>query len=174
MFTPSRHPQTIAEFASPWSRALRWLTVLSLLVLIVVVAAALIVGPLGNAAWVAVLLVPAVIAVIASGFFTIRRYDLTPDALLVRRLGWTTSIDLRGLERAAADPQAMRDARRTFGKGQFSRFFNTYANRRLGDFQAFGKQEPHAVVLQFPQRTVVVTPAEPDRMVETLDRLVIR
>ncbi len=169
---PARDPEILAVFDSPWSRSLRWLTTLSVLILVGLVAVALALGPFGNPAWVAVLLAPALVALVAAGFFTIRRYEIAPGELLVRRLGWTTTVDLDGLESVGTDPQAMRDARRTFGRGQVSRLFNTYVNDQLGHFQAYGKQEDHAVVLQFPRRTVVVTPAEPERMASTLDDLI--
>jgi hypothetical protein len=169
-----RHPSTpdTHVFATPWVNSLRWLTILSLLILIVLVALALAMGPTGNVAWIAVILVPAVLVLAAVSFLTIRRYEVLPQELLVKRLGWTTRVDLAGLESVQADPLALREARRTFGEGNVSLFFNTYDNPRLGRFQAFGKQERQSVVLRFPDRTVVVTPAEPQRMVEALDRLI--
>ncbi len=115
-------------FATPWAHSLRWLTILSLLILIGLVVLALAMGPTGNLAWVAVILVPAILVLAAVSFCTIRRYEVMPQMLLV--------------------------------------------NPRLGRFQAFGKQEPQAVVLRFRDRTVVVTPAEPQRMVEVLDQLI--
>jgi len=164
--------EILAVFDSPWSRSLRWLTILSLLILVGLVVVALALGPFGNAVWVSVLLAPALVALVAAGFFTIRRYEVARGELLVRRLGWTTIVDLDGLQSVDTDPQAMRDARRTFGHGRISRFFNTYVNDQLGHFQAYGKQEDHAVVLQFPRRTVVVTPDDPRRMARTLGDLI--
>jgi hypothetical protein len=170
-----RQPSPEAQvFASQWARSLRGLTILSLAILVVLVVLALAVGPSGNAAWIAVILIPAILVLAAVSFFTIRRYEVRPGVLLVKRLGGTTRVDLAGLESVEADPQALDDVRRTFGDGKPSLFFNTYDSPRLGKLEAFGKQEPQAVVLRFPGRTVVVTPAEPQRMVEALDRLIER
>lgn len=161
-------------FASPWARSLRGLTILSLAVLFVLVVLALAAGPSGNAAWIAVILIPAILVLAAVSFFTIRHYEVRPGVLLIKRLGGTTRVDLAGLESVEADPQALDDVRRTFGDGKPSLFFNTYDSPRLGKLEAFGKQEPQSVVLRFPGRTVVVTPAEPQRMVDALDRLIER
>jgi hypothetical protein len=168
-----QHPSSETRiFATPWARSLRWLTILSLLILIGLVVLALVMGPTGNVAWISVILVPAILVLAAVTFLTIRRYEVLPQELLVKRLGWTTRVDLTGLESVQADPLALREARRTFGEGKLSLFFNTYDNPRLGRLQAYGKQEPQSVVLRFPDRTVVVTPAEPQRMVEVLDELI--
>jgi hypothetical protein len=172
MFVRHQPSSETHVFATPWAHSLRWLTILSLLILIGLVVLALAMGPTGNLAWVAVILVPAILVLAAVSFFTIRRYEVMPQELLVKRLGWTTRVDLTGLESVQADPLALREARRTFGEGKLSQFFSTYDNPRLGRFQAFGKQEPQSVVLRFPDRTVVVTPAEPQRMIEVLDQLI--
>ena len=82
-------------------------------------------------------------------------------------------VDLAGLERVTVDPDALSDARRTYGRGHITRFFNTYVNDRLGDFHAFGKQDPHAVVLEFPRVRVVVTPEDPQQLVETIEREIL-
>jgi hypothetical protein len=159
----------LAAFASPWSRSLRWLTALSLVILAGLVAFALVVGPAGNVAWVALLLLPAAVAAALAGYFTIRRYDVTPDAILVRRLGGTTRIDLDGLQEVHADPEALRFAHRTLGTGRSRRPLDTFTSERLGEFEAFGGQASRAVVLRFPRRTVVLTPAEPERLARTLE-----
>lgn len=164
----------VEVFSTPWARSLRGLTILSLLILVGLIVVALVAGPIGNHAWVAVILVPAILALVAVSFVTIRRYEIRPGVLQVKRLGWTTRVDLAGLESVQADPLALQEARRTFGEGKLSLFFNTYDNARLGRFHAFGNQEPQSVVLRFPERTVVVTPAEPERMVEVLERSIGR
>ena len=96
----STEQQTSPEaqvFASQWTRSLRGLTILSLVVLIGLVVLALAVGPSGNVAWIAVVLIPTILVLAAVGFFTIRRYEVRPGVLLVKRLGGTTRVDLAGL-----------------------------------------------------------------------------
>jgi len=164
--------EIIATFRSPWARSIWWLTLLSLAVLVGLAMVAVFAGPAGSLVWLAVILVPTVVVLAAVGFFTIRRYDLTPGHLLVRRLGGTTHVELDGLQSAVADPDAMEGARRTFGRGKMSLFFNTYENERLGDFWAFGRQDRRAVVLRYPNQVVVVTPHDPQRMVAELERII--
>jgi len=121
MSTEQRTPPEAQVFASPWARSLRGLTILSLAILVGMVALALAVGPSDNAAWIALILIPAILVLAAVGFFTIRRYEVRPGALMVKRLGGTTRVDLAGLESVEADPQALGDVHRTFGGGKPSR-----------------------------------------------------
>lgn len=164
--------QQAQVFATPWARTLRGLTTLSILILVGLVVLAIAMGPAGNTAWVAALLIPTILALAAASYFTIRRYEITPHALLVKRLGWTTRVDLQDLESVQADPLALSEARRAFGEGRLSLFFNTYDNPRLGRLETYGRQKSQAVVLRFPERTVVVTPSDPERMVGALDQLI--
>ena len=46
--------------------------------------------------------------VIGCALFTIRGYAIGPDAILVRRLFWTTRLPLAGLQSARFDPDAIR------------------------------------------------------------------
>ena len=167
MTAPDRS-RIVARFETPWQRSLGWITLASLAILVGVAVLAILAGPQRNPLWIAVVVVPALGALSAAAFFTIRRYDVTPEDLLVRRLGWTTRVGLAGLRAAEVDPEAMRGVRRTLGRGVSAGFFSTYASDRLGDFRAYGRQDEHAVVLRFDDHLVVVTPAEPERMAGTL------
>src|SRR4051812_34399711 len=57
------------------------------------------------------------VMVCGGALFTIRGYTVTPDALLVHRLFWTTRLPLAGLQSAQFKPDAMRWSIRTFGNG---------------------------------------------------------
>ncbi len=93
---------------------------------------------------------------------------VTAHTLYVVHLAWSTRVDLTGLLAVEIDPQAMRDARMTFGSGSFASFFRTFHNERLGHFRAFATDRERAVVLRFPEHTVVITPADPEALAADL------
>src|SRR3954464_11996498 len=99
--------------------------------------------------------------VCGGALFTIRGYTVTPDALLVHRLFWTTRLPLAGLQSAQFEPNAMRWSIRTFGNGGLFSFTGWYRNKALGAYRAFVTDPHQTVVLHFPNRTVVVSPSVP-------------
>jgi Bacterial PH domain len=121
--------------------------------------------PGGMPPWVALL----PIAIICSAaLFTIRGYTLTPNAILVHRLFWTTRLPMADLQSAQFDPSAMRSSIRTFGNGGLFSFTGFFRNKQLGAYQAFVTDPHRTVVLHFSHRTVVVSPAAPEEFVHDI------
>ena len=108
-------------------------------------------------------LLVAVPAAILAGalLFVVRGYEVATDGLYVERLLWRTEIRLDGLQRAWADPAAMRRSLRLFGNGGLYAITGVFQNRTLGRYRAFVTDPKLAVVLRFERRTVVVSPAHP-------------
>jgi len=92
----------------------------------------------------------------------IRGYTVTPDAILVQRLLWTTRLPLAGLQSAQFEPNAMRWSIRTFGNGGFFSFTGFYRNMLLGAYRAFVTDRHQTVVLRYSGRTIVVSPSSPE------------
>ncbi len=112
--------------------------------------------------WVALL----PLAIVAGGaLFTIRGYAVTADAILIHRLLWTTQLPLSGLESARFEPDAMRGSIRTFGNGGLFSFTGRFRSKALGPYRAYVTDPQQTVVLRFPARTVVVSPATPEAFV---------
>jgi hypothetical protein len=112
--------------------------------------------------WVALL----PLAIICGGaLFTIRGYTVTPDAILVHRLFWTTRLPLAGLQSAQFEPDAMRRSLRMFGNGGLFSFTGFFRNKALGTYRAFVTDPRKIVVLHFPRRTVVISPGSPKEFV---------
>jgi hypothetical protein len=103
--------------------------------------------------------------VCAAVLFMIRGYSVTPDALLIHRLFWTTRLPLAGLDSAQIEPDAMRRSIRTFGNGGLFSFTGRFRNTALGAYRAFVTDPHRTVVLHFPTRTVVVSPSAPEEFV---------
>jgi hypothetical protein len=102
--------------------------------------------------------------------FMIRGYAITDDAILIRRLFWTTRLDRAGLVSAAVVPKAMSKSLRTCGNGGGFSFTGWYWSKSLGGFRAFVTDLNRTVVLRFGQRSVVLSPDDPDGFVRELLR----
>lgn len=149
--------------AAPWSRSLTGMTL---------VAAIVGIGSAGfllarSQVSVGAAVLPAVL-VAAAAPFLIRGYDLAADAVLVRRLFWTTRVSKDRLIEARYEPDALRGSLRLFGNGGLFVFAGWFWNRRLGRYRALVTDPRRAVVLLFPGRTVVLSPAEPEVFVNDL------
>jgi hypothetical protein len=109
------------------------------------------------------------VIVLASLPFMIRGYAITEDAILIRRLFWTTRLDRAGLQSAEYLPKAMKGSLRTCGNGGGFSFTGRYWSKSLGHYRAFVTDLKRTVVLRFQQRTVVLSPCEPGDFVAELN-----
>jgi hypothetical protein len=101
--------------------------------------------------------------------FVIRGYSLTQDAILIRRLFWTTRLERADLISAEHLPKAMRKSLRTCGNGGFFSITGWYWSKSLGPYRAFVTDLNRTVVLRFKKRTVVISPAPPEEFVAELN-----
>ena len=106
--------------------------------------------------------------------FTVRGYSVTADALLVHRLFWKHRVPLAGLQSAQFDPKAMSRSVRLFGNGGAFSFSGWFRSKRLGNYRAFVTDPRRAVVLRFPNRTIVISPSNPAQFVSALQPFVAR
>lgn len=98
---------------------------------------------------------------VITGFFVVRGYELRRDELLVQRLVWQTRVPLQGLKSVTVDPLAMKRAFKTMGNGGYFCWTGWFRNKRLGSFRAFVTDPARAVVLDFGDRRIVVSPDRP-------------
>lgn len=145
-------------YDAPWSRSL---TLLSALMAVIVVGAYL------SGALIAAGIVLAIVAL--AGVLAVLGYAVEPGVVVVRRLGWETRLDLRDLDSVTADPDAMRHAWRTFGIGGPFAFVGRYRSKRAGAFSAYATDPDRSVVLRWPDRTIVVTPDDPESFVTAVE-----
>lgn len=149
------------RFSAPWSG---WLTAIG--AVLVAVALALV----AVEAWVGVAVLGAVVALAAG--FAVRGYEVGLEAVTVLRPGWSTRLELRGLEAVEADPAAFRLSLRTFGIGGPFAFVGHFRSPAVGAFQAYATAPARSVVLRWPDRTVVVTPDDPEAFVAAVEAAV--
>jgi hypothetical protein len=149
------------EFSSPWSTSLKLITATSIAVLGYVAALKL------NQP-----VVPALIAavLIVSAAFAVRGYSVTPQGLVIKRLGWSTEVALSKLGSVEVAPAAMSGSLRVFGIGGLFSFVGLYRNTRLGWYRCYATDPARAVVLRFSDRRVVVTPDNPQEFAQSITR----
>jgi hypothetical protein len=99
--------------------------------------------------------------------FAIRGYTITADAILIHRLFWATRLPLAGLKSARFEIAATQWAIRAGNGGFFSCTGFRY-NRTLGFYRVFATDGARTVVLRYTNRTVVVSPADPEAFVRDL------
>ena len=155
---------TTIEFRAPWSHSLVVMTCVTLALAVLVVAVMIFV-PVGPPLFAAALLIAAVVLVVAGFAGRVRGYTLTEDAVTVRRGMWNTRLPLAGLRSVTGDIEAMRNAfRLLIIDGVFS-FTGRYWSMKLGWFRALATDPDRAVVLRYPNRTVVISPHDPQHFI---------
>jgi Bacterial PH domain len=110
------------------------------------------------------------LAAAALGFlpFMVLGYEITADAIFIRRPLWKTRLDRKGLKSAEFVPKAMSRCLRTCGNGGGFSFTGWYWSYSLGVFSAYVTDHDRTVVLRFEKRTVVVSPDRPEDFVKDL------
>jgi len=162
---------TIFAFGAPWARALKLTTLLA----VSVCFSLPVLGLFKFAAfpdplrWTFMLL--PLMFVAGAAPFMVRGYTVTDGAIIVHRLGWNFRLDLASLLSIEADPAALKGSIRLAGNGGLFAFCGWFRSNRLGVYRAFCTDLAHAVVLRFPDRTVVVTPDRPEKFVEAVKEL---
>jgi hypothetical protein len=107
---------------------------------------------------------------VGAALFTIRGYALVPGAILIHRLFWSTRLPVAELESARSEPDAMRGSVRTFGNGGLFSFTGRFHSPGLGSYRAYVTDLQRTVVLRFPGRVVVLSPAAPEDFVRELTK----
>lgn len=160
------------EFSAPWSRSLRFLSTVAVIILVSLTLASLLIT--------ARLSLPARIALVSAppvGLFlallsTVRGYVVTESQIEVRRLGWSTILPLAGLATVTGEPDAMRGSLRLFGNGGLFAISGWFWNRRIGRYRAYATDPERAVLLRYRDGTkVVLTPHDVQHFIVRVRRL---
>ena len=122
--------------------------------------------------WAVVLLtaVP-LLTMLISAAFMVREYVLTDGFLIIKRLGWETTLNLARLSSATVDPESPLGSIRLFGNGGFFAFSGWYRNKKLGVYHLYATDMKKAVVIRFSDKTVVISPDDPAKFVEAVNSI---
>ena len=143
-------------YQAPWSRSVRVIT-------IGVTALLLVVGALIPTPAVKIMLwgmIP------FFALFAVRGYELEGGELVIVYPLRRKRVSLRGLRDVHADPEAMKRSIRTFGNGGLFGFTGWFHNSTLGSYRAWVTDPHRAVVLDLPDKPVVVSPDRPNLFVD--------
>jgi hypothetical protein len=157
--------------AAPWPRALKVSSALGTVLLVGISFAAhrAIPVPTGFTHYFGlgiVFVLPAIL--VLSLLFTVRGYVVSSTDLAIQRLLWATHVSFSGLQRVSLEATICKGSVRIFGNAGLFGFTGLYQNSRLGRYRLFGTDLSHSVVLAFPDRSVVVTPAAAHAFAEHL------
>ncbi len=169
------------SFSAPWGAPLAIMTAAFTVICLLVPLPGVMIG-LGSSAalrapgmsmippWAGWLLVAVpLLTLVVSAAFMVRGYILTDSRLSIVRLGWESRLDLSRLNSATVDPDALRGSLRLFGNGGFFSFTGWFRNKKLGIYRAYVTDTKRAVVLRFADKTVVITPDDPQKFVAEIN-----
>jgi|SRR5579864_1955714 hypothetical protein len=161
-----------AEFSAPWSRSLRILSTVAVIILVgLTVASLLITARLPLPARIALGTAAPVVLLLAL-LSMVRGYVLTDSQIEVRRLGWSTILPLAGLAAVSGEPDGMRGSLRLFGNGGLFAISGWFWNRKIGRYRAYATDPERAVLLRYRDGAkVVLTPHDVQHFIVRLRRL---
>ena len=99
---------------------------------------------------------------------TVRRYEVVPHELRIRRLFWDTRWPLYGLTTATVQPYAMSQSMRTWGIGGVFSVSGHFVNFPLGRYRAFVTDPARTVILRLTKGVLVVSPDRPEDFVAAI------
>jgi hypothetical protein len=163
----------IVEFRAPWGRGLKLATVLTVSILLLIPATAILARPAAGALWWYLMVGLPLLIVLGSLPFMVRGYVLTEHTLEILRFGWTTTLPLAGLEKASGNAELLSGSLRVFGNGGLFSITGWYWNRRLGFYRAYATDLSRAVFLKYrDRRPVLVTPHDTQHFLVRVGQLI--
>lgn len=156
---------TTIQFNAPWSRTVRNTTVLSLVILALPLLVAIL-APAKPPLLALVVFIALPLLIVAETFAArVRGYTLTEQEIVVHRGFWDTRLTLAGLRSVTGDADAMSGSVRVFGNGGLFSITGRYWNRKLRWYRAYATDQSRAVVLRYADRTIVITPHDPQQFI---------
>lgn len=160
-------------YKSPWGVLLTIITVTAVIILLGVITSGIIIRIKDyQILWYLVMIVIPSSVLIVTLIFMVRKYEIRERKLLVHRLGWKKIIDLSNLKSAEADPKAVKNSIRLFGNGGLFAFSGIYRNKELGNYNVFATDFKKCVVLKTDQKIFVISPDNPKKFVEDINRII--
>ena len=156
---------TAIEFRAPWGRTVRIRTTAFLVVIAVIVLFVTLTPP--QLPWPFALAPFILLPLALAGAFaeSVRGYTLTEDAITVHRGFGKTRLPLAGLRSVAGNADAMRGSVALWGSPGIFAISGRFWSRTLGWHRAFVTDRSRAVVLRYVDRTIVISPHDPQQFI---------
>lgn len=156
---------TTIRFGAPVCRSVRTVTAFALVILALPPLVALF-TPARPPLPVLVILIALPLLILAGTFAgRVRGYTLTEKEIVVQRGFGETRLPLAGLRSVGGDAEAMSGSVRVFGNGGLFAITGRYWNRKLRWYRAYATDPSRAVVLRYADRTIVITPHDPQQFI---------
>ena len=159
-----------ATFGAPWGRVVKLATGATVLIIVT----AIVVPQLALASrpaplWVRILVPGLLVSIFGvAALFSVRGFTVKGRELWVQRTFWQTRLSLENLKSAHVDSKAMEGSFRMAGNGGFLAITGWFRSRKLKNYRAFVTDPGRAVVLEFRDRRIVVSPDDPSGFVRAL------
>jgi cytochrome bd-type quinol oxidase subunit 1 len=152
-------------FTAPWSKNLRRSSTIAMGVLLAAVIVAFFVVP-PDESTARILLTGVLIAIpIIAALCMVRGYVITESEVHIRRTGWTVRLPLKMLQTVDGNAEALQGAIRLVGNYGLFSYTGCYWSKRLGFFRVYATDPDRAIVLRYPNRTIVITPHDPQAFI---------
>jgi len=150
-------------------RLMTWLAVVLVVTIDAVIVAELLLErhPPPWPVWPILLSTPAIVVVIWYGAL-VRRYRLLGGEIVIERAWLTMRLPLAGLVAVETDREALRGAWKVFGNDGLGAYAGRFRSKKLGKFRAYVSDPACAVVLRWPDRCLVVSPAQVGEFAEAV------
>jgi hypothetical protein len=150
-------------------RLVTWLSLAAFVVIFIVIGTFLLQErqPPPWPVWPALLLGPGIVGAIWYGAL-VRRYRLLGDEIVIERAWLTARFPLAGLVAVESDRDALRWSWKIMGNDGLGAYAGRFWSKRLGKFRAYVSDPDCAVVLRWPDRCLVVSPAQPGEFVDAV------
>ena len=156
------------EFSAPWGTLLKVISSTMTFLLVAVFGGMALSGRASSIVHILLYLLIPLLIILVGMLFTVRGYELEGSRLKIRRLLWSTVIDLGVVEGVEIDPKAMTGAIRTWGNGGLYSFSGRFRSTRFGGFRAYVTDFRNCVVIRTLSGILVVSPGDPERFVDLL------
>ena len=155
----------MTKFSASTNTTVKIVTAVTVLLLVYFVAAAF----LGDSK---LTLIPAAILLFVIGlsyYFSITKYEVDRNQLIIRRPFDSVSISLENLQ--SVERIAKKDLRwtvRTFGIGGLFSYTGEFWNKKLGSMSWYVTRMDKAVMIVHGNRKIVISPDDPEKFLEAL------
>jgi len=107
--------------------------------------------------------------VLIAASFGVYGYNIHENFLKIRRLGWSTIINLSDIKSIEYKPQAMAGSLRLWGNGGLFGYIGLFKNRILSNYRAYATHRGKTVVIiTLSNDQIVVTPDFPEEFVQSI------
>jgi cytochrome bd-type quinol oxidase subunit 1 len=152
-------------FTAPWSKNLRRSSMIAMVVLLIAAIVAFFVVP-PDQLIARILLTGVFIAIpLIAVLCMVRGYVVTESDIHITRTAWTMRLPLKTLKTVEGNAEALQGAIRLVGNYGLFSYTGFYWSKKLGFYRVYATDPDRAVVLRYPNRTIVITPHDPQAFI---------